>query len=95
MEELYTQLAALAQQYRSEAAGAVRLPRPEEITTNAVTLTWLFTVCRSKTVGPSGWKPRSCPTLLKLDIVHISSGMNPKFLHNIEKDGVALYDSEA
>ena len=34
------------------------------------------------------------PTLLKLDIVHISSGMNPEFLHNIEKDGVTLYASE-
>ena len=34
------------------------------------------------------------PTLLKLDIVHVLPDMEPKFLHNIEKDGVALYASE-
>ena len=34
------------------------------------------------------------PTLLKLDIVHIMPGMNPKFLENIEKDGVTLYAAE-
>ena len=31
------------------------------------------------------------PTLLKFDIVHITDGMNPAFLANIEKDGVTLY----
>lgn len=34
------------------------------------------------------------PTLLKLDIVHISSNMEPAFLENIEKDGVVLYAAE-
>lgn len=34
------------------------------------------------------------PTLLKLDLVHVSPGMNPIFLGNIEKDGVTLYASE-
>lgn len=34
------------------------------------------------------------PTLLKLDIVHISSNMDPAFLENIEKDGVVLYAAE-
>lgn len=34
------------------------------------------------------------PTLFKLDIVHISDKMNPKFLNNIEKDGVTLYAAE-
>lgn len=34
------------------------------------------------------------PTLLKLDIVHILPGMDPKFIQNIEKDGVILYDSK-
>ena len=34
------------------------------------------------------------PTLLKLDLVHVSPGMNPTFLGNIEKDGVTLYASE-
>lgn len=31
------------------------------------------------------------PTLLKFDIVHVSPGMDQKFLSNIEKDGVILY----
>ena len=31
------------------------------------------------------------PTLLKLDIVHVSQSMNPAFLKNIEEDGVTLY----
>ena len=34
------------------------------------------------------------PTLLKFDIVHIAPGMDPKFLTNIEKDGVTLYAAE-
>ena len=34
------------------------------------------------------------PTLLKFDIAHIIPGMDPKFIHNIEKDGVILYASE-
>lgn len=34
------------------------------------------------------------PTLLKLDIVHISPEMDAGFLHNIKKDGVTLYASE-
>lgn len=34
------------------------------------------------------------PTLLKFDIVHISPGMDPVFLRNIEKDGVTLYAPE-
>lgn len=34
------------------------------------------------------------PTLLKFDIVHIMPGMDPKFLNNIEKDGVTLYAQE-
>ena len=34
------------------------------------------------------------PTLLKFDIVHIIPGLNPKFIANIEKDGVTLYAAE-
>mgnify|MGYP002519661790 FL=1 len=34
------------------------------------------------------------PTLLKLDIVHISPGLDPAFLENIEKDGVTLYEKD-
>ena len=31
------------------------------------------------------------PTLLKLDIVHLSPDTAPEFLRNIKKDGVTLY----
>lgn len=31
------------------------------------------------------------PTLLKLDIVHVSPDTAPEFLRNIKKDGVTLY----
>lgn len=34
------------------------------------------------------------PTLLKFDIVHVTPGMDPVFLNNIEKDGVILYAAE-
>ena len=34
------------------------------------------------------------PTLLKVDIVHITDGMNPVFIENIKKDGVTLYAAE-
>ena len=54
MEELYSQLAALARRYGAKDC-------------------------------------EDLPTLLKFDIVHITDGMNPAFLANIEKDGVTLY----
>ena len=34
------------------------------------------------------------PALLKLDIVHVHPGMEPKFFENFEKDGVTLYAAE-
>lgn len=34
------------------------------------------------------------PTLLKFDITHIASGTNPELIRNIEKDGVTLYAAE-
>lgn len=34
------------------------------------------------------------PTLLKLDIVHVSPNMDTAFRKNIEKDGVVLYAAE-
>ena len=37
------------------------------------------------------WDVEELPTLLKFDIVHITPGLDPKLLQNIEKDGVTLY----
>ena len=94
MEELYTQLAALAQQY-----GAKRLvlfgsrARGDHHERSDIDLAVYGMPEQNR--GAFWLEAEKMPTLLKLDIVHISSGMNPKFLHNIEKDGVALYDSEA
>lgn len=44
--------------------------------------------------GGFAMEAEELPTLLKLDIVHISSNMEPAFLENIEKDGVVLYAAE-
>ena len=76
MEELYTQLAMLAQRYGARRLVLAVYGMPEQNRG----IFWL--------------EAEELPTLLKLDIVHISSGMNPEFLHNIEKDGVTLYASE-
>lgn len=44
--------------------------------------------------GGFAMEAEELPTLLKLDIVHISPNMDPAFLENIEKDGVVLYAAE-
>lgn len=44
--------------------------------------------------GGFAMEAEELPTLLKLDIVHISLNMEPAFLENIEKDGVVLYAAE-
>ena len=41
--------------------------------------------------GSFSMETEDLPTLLKLDIVHVSQSMNPAFLKNIEEDGVTLY----
>ena len=93
MEELYTQLAMLAQQY-----GARRLvlfgsrARGDHHERSDIDLAVYGMPEQNR--GTFWLEAEELPTLLKLDIVHISSGMNPEFLHNIEKDGVTLYASE-
>ena len=93
MEELYTQLAMLAQRY-----GARRLvlcgsrARGDHHERSDIDLAVYGMPEQNR--GTFWLEAEELPTLLKLDIVHISSGMNPEFLHNIEKDGVTLYASE-
>lgn len=91
MEQLYAQLAALARRY-----GARRLvlfgsrARGDNHRGSDIDLA-VYGM-------PQENHARFCldcedlPTLLKLDIVFIRSGMDPVFLHNIEKDGVELMD---
>ena len=91
MEELYNQLAALARRF-----GAKRLvlfgsrARGDNRPNSDIDLAVYgmpednraeFWMCCEE-----------LPTLLKFDIVHITDGMEPVFLANIERDGVELMD---
>lgn len=93
MEPIYQQLADLAQQY-----GAHRLvlfgsrARGDNHPRSDIDLA-VYGMPEANRA--SFWlEAEELPTLLKLDIVHISPGLDAKFLQNIEKDGVTLYASE-
>ena len=45
-----------------------------------------------KNKGYFAWDVDDLPTLLQFDIVHITDATDPKFLANVEKDGVLLMD---
>ena len=90
MDELYAKLAALAAQY-----GARRLvlygsrARGEFHERSDIDLA-VYGMPENQRGGFS-METEDLPTLLKLDIVHVSQSMNPAFLKNIEEDGVTLY----
>ena len=91
MEELYSQLAALAKRY-----GAKRLvlfgsrARGDNRYNSDIDLAVYGMPEGSRS---DFWMEcEELPTLLKFDIVHITDGMNPVFLANIKKDGVELMD---
>lgn len=90
MEKLYQQLAALAQRY-----GAQRLvlfgsrARGDFHHRSDIDLA-VYNMPEEKR-GTFALEAEELPTLLKLDIVHISQDMDAAFLHNIEKEGVILY----
>lgn len=93
MEELYSQLAALAKRY-----GAKRLvlfgsrARGDNRYNSDIDLAVYGMPKGSRS---NFWMDcEELPTLLKFDIVHITDGMNPAFLANIKKDGVTLYAAE-
>lgn len=93
MEELYSQLAALARRY-----GAKRLvlfgsrARGDNRYNSDIDLAVYGMPEGSRS---NFWMDcEELPTLLKFDIVHITDGMNPAFLANIKKDGVTLYAAE-
>lgn len=93
MEQLYSQLAALAQRHRADKlvlfgsrARGDHTPRSDID---------LAVYGMPENERPAFWlEAEDLPTLLKFDIVHISPNMNPLFLQNIEKDGVTLYAAE-
>lgn len=90
MQEIYSQLAALARKYGarrlvlfgSRARGDHRYNSDIDLAVYGMPQEnrarfWL--------------DAEELPTLLKLDIVHIEPGMDSAFLKNIERDGVTLY----
>lgn len=93
MQDLYTQLAALARQYGaqrlvlfgSRARGDNRYNSDIDLAVYGMP---------QENQGSFWMDCEDLPTLLKFDIVHIHEGMNPAFLQNIEKDGVTLYAAE-
>lgn len=93
MEKLYSQLAALAQR-----CGARRLvlfgsrARGDNRYNSDIDLA-VYGMPESRRA--EFWLDcEELPTLLKFDIVHITEGMDPVFLANIDKDGVELYAAE-
>lgn len=89
MDELYKQLAALAKRhgakklvlYGSRARGDNRYNSDIDLAVYGMPQKEQSAFC---------WEADELPTLLKLDIVFITSNMDPAFVHNIEKDGVDL-----
>lgn len=93
MDELYTKLANLAARYGaqrlvlygSRARGDFHARSDVDLAVYGMP---------EKQRGGFAMEAEELPTLLKLDIVHISENMDPAFLQNIEKDGVTLYAAE-
>lgn len=93
MDELYTKLANLAARYGaqrlvlygSRARGDFHARSDVDLAVYGMP---------EKQRGSFSLEAEDLPTLLKLDIVHISENMEPAFLQNIEKDGVTLYAAE-
>ena len=90
MDELYTKLADLAARY-----GAQRLvlygsrARGDFHERSDIDLA-VYGMPENQR-GSFSMETEDLPTLLKLDIVHVSQSMNPAFIKNIEEDGVTLY----
>lgn len=93
MDELYTKLADLAARYGaqrlvlygSRARGDFHARSDVDLAVYGMP---------EKQRGSFSVEAEDLPTLLKLDIVHISENVDPAFLQNIEKDGVTLYAAE-
>ena len=90
MEDLYRQLAALAQKYGAQKLVLFGSRARGDNRCNSDIDLAVYGMPPSNRAG--FWLDcEELPTLLKFDIVHITNGMDPVFLANIQKDGVTLY----
>ena len=93
MEQLYHQLSALARRYSAQKLVLFGSRARGDFQARSDIDLAVYGMPEEKRGG--FWvEAEELPTLLKLDIVHVSPGMAPEFLHNIEKDGVTLYAAE-
>ncbi len=93
MDQLYHQLARLAQQYQARRLVLFgSRSRGDNHERSDIDLAVYGMPEQNR--GAFWLEAEELPTLLKLDIVYVSPDMNPVFLHEIEKDGVTLYASE-
>ncbi len=93
MDQLYHQLARLAQQYQARRLVLFgSRSRGDNHERSDIDLAVYGMPEQNR--GAFWLEAEELPTLLKLDIVYVSPDMNPAFLHEIEKDGVTLYASE-
>ena len=90
VEDLYRQLAALAQKYGAQKLVLFGSRARGDNRCNSDIDLAVYGMPPSNRAG--FWLDcEELPTLLKFDIVHMTNGMDPVFLANIQKDGVTLY----
>ena len=91
MEQLYSQLAALARRYGAKRLGLFGSRARGDNRNNSDIDLAVYGMPEDSRAA--FWMEcEELPTLLKFDIVHIAADMNPAFLANIEKDGGELMD---
>lgn len=91
MDQIYPQLAALAQKY-----GAQKLvlfgsrARGDHGPTSDIDLA-VYGMPEARR-SLFWWEAEELPTLLKFDLVHVTPDLDPALLDNIQRDGVTLYE---
>ena len=93
MKTLYAQLAKLARQYGARRLVPVRVARQGRLPPHQRHRLGRLRNAGRATRAHFWLDAQELPTLLKLDIVQIGDGTDPKLLANIEKDGVTLMGS--
>ena len=92
-QRLYTQLSALAEKH-----GAHKLllfgsrARGDHRPTSDIDLAIYGMPAEQRSLF--WWEAEELPTLLKFDLVHVTPGLDPALLDNIQRDGVTLYEQD-